>query len=111
MGRNWIRNARAAEGARSQPIDVDDTSLEYRDDVSKYTVSLNNTRRSGGQQGTTAPAATVTVPGAPKSAEEEGKGEVVEARTGGPADDGAQSEYFSALLNKSFCSHEFNLAG
>ena len=125
MERNWNRNARAAGGARSQPIDVEDESVEYRDDVSKYTVSLNNTSsqdnsdeaigRSTGDRSSTG-SSSYGAGGAEVS-----RG-IRQGRGGGgrnrgrrehesPADEGAQSEYFSALLNESFCSHEFKLAG
>ena len=99
--------------------------MEYRDDVSKYTASLNNTSsqdtsdeaigRSTGDCSSTGSSSFCA-----------GGAEVIRGRRkrrggGGrnrerrehesPADEGAHSEYFSALLNKSFCSHEFKLAG
>ena len=91
MGKNWNRSARAAEGARSQPIDVEDASLEYRDDVSKCTVSLTNTSsqdasdeaigRSTGNDSTGSSSYcaggtdTIILKGVLQSAEEEGKGD------------------------------------
>ena len=75
MERNWNRNARAAGGARSQPIDVEDESVEYRDDVSKYTVSLNNTS----SQDTSDEAIGRS------TGDRSSKEEVVEAGTGGDA--------------------------
>ena len=98
--------------------------MEYRDDVSKYTVSLNNTSsqdtsdeaigRSRGDRSSTG-SSSYGAGGAEVS-----RGKRQGSRGGGrnrgrrehesPADEGAQSEYFSALLNESFCSHEFKLA-
>ena len=103
---------------------MNDTSLEYRDDVSKYTVSLNNTSsqdtsdeaigRSTGDDSTG--SNSYCAEGAEVSRgrrQRRGGGGKNRGRREheSPAGDGAQSEYLSTLLNESICSHEFKLAG
>ena len=98
--------------------------MEDRDDVSKYTASLYNTSsqdasdeatwRSTGDDSTG--SSSYCAGGAEVSRGRRqrrgGGGRNREKREhGSPAGEGAQSEYFSALFNESFCSHEFKLAG
>ncbi|CAB1107470.1 unnamed protein product [Ectocarpus sp. CCAP 1310/34] len=108
------------EDVPALPMDFD-----YEDDVSRVFISLNNTDSSGGPSaaaaaptpatsGAAAPASAATATATATEITATGKEkrtakESVRSQEAKRA--GALAEYFSALFDESFCSHNFKLVG